>query len=207
MCAPLLVLARSSVARGQTARSASITDHGFVGVGVFGAGDDSFNRVRFPDQSSPHVFLFEANFFRAGRAAFGVELLNLGTVTGAYDALCCILRDKQKEISVLGVFRERAWRRNRLTVDIIGAAGVLLQHRETNDSDRSLPTTTISTIEDRRSPAFAVGVDLPLLLARHVALAPQVRLYFLQRGGLDTANVTRASSLRPTIGLSGRVMW
>jgi hypothetical protein len=83
------------------------------------------------------------------------------------------LRDKQKEISVLGVFPERAWRRNRLTVDIIGAAGVLLQHRETNDSDRFLPTTTISTIEDRRSPAFAVGVDPPLLLARHVALAPQ----------------------------------
>jgi hypothetical protein len=208
MCAVLLVLARPSLARGQAARSVSITDHGFVGAGVFGASDDSSDRVRFPDQGSPGVFLFEANFFRAGRAGFGMEFLNLGTVTGSYDALCCILSDKQREISVLGVFRERAWGRSRLAVDIIGAAGVLLQHRETSTAYRfSPPSTAISTIEDRRSPAFAVGMDLPLLLAPHVAVAPLARLYFLQRGLLYTADVARGSSTRPAIGLSGRVMW
>jgi hypothetical protein len=208
MAAILLVLARSSVARCQTSSNVSIADHGFVGLGVLGASDDRSDRVRFPDQGPSGVLFVEANFFRVGRAGFGVELLNLGTVTGSYDALCCILRDKQNEFSALAVVRERAWRRNRLTVDIIGAAGVLFQHRETSVADRFSPAATaISTIEDRRSPAFAVGMDLPLLLARHVSVAPQARVYFLQRGGLDSTGVTRASSTRPTVGLSGRVMW
>jgi hypothetical protein len=102
-----------------------------------------------PDQSSPRVFLFEANFFRAERAAFGVELLNLGTVTGSYDALCCILRDKQREISVLGVFRERAWRRNRLTVDIIGAAGSLVFSATRRPRHRKCHSSLVSEAGDR----------------------------------------------------------
>ena len=199
---------RSSVAQGQTPRPVQHADRGFAGVGVLSARDDSVNRVRFRDEGASRVFLVEADVFRVGRAGFGVELSNLGTVTGRYDTLCCILRDEQKEISLLGVLRERVWRTNRVAVDIMGGAGVLLQHRETSVANRFAPAATaIETIEDRRSPAFALGIDVPLLLARHVALAPEVRLYCAQRGTLNTANVTRASSQRPAVGLSGRVVW
>ena len=205
----LMLHSRSLLAQNQTARSPTNADRGFLGAGVFAANDDASNRVRFPDvNGSPSLRLtIEAEVVRAGRIGLGLEFSTLGTVTGSYNAACCILRDEQKETSVLAVVRERVWRKDRLAVDIVGGMGVLFQHRETMVALRFVGGSAVTTVEDRYSPAFAIGADLPLFVAQHIALVPRFRLGFLERGALDTPNVTRSSSQTSAIGLSGRIVW
>jgi hypothetical protein len=198
-CAMLAIAPHSADAQSQA--------RGFVGVALLGASDDTSNRVRFPDEGASRVLALEADLMRAGTLAIGVEASHLGSVTGAYNAQCCIFRDEQREIAVLGVLRERVWNSARVALDIVGGAGALFQHRETLIADRFFPSAASTVIEDRGSPAFVLGADLPIALAEHLALSPELRWYFLQRGSLDTLNVTRQSSNRPAVGVSGRLTW
>src|SRR5262245_8943502 len=80
---------------------------GFAGVALLVASDDAAHRVRFPDEGASRVVALEADFIHAGPMAIGIEASHLGTVTGAYDAQCCIFRDKQREVTLLGILRER----------------------------------------------------------------------------------------------------
>jgi hypothetical protein len=205
----LLLHSRSSLAQSQTIRSPANADRGFLGAGLFVASDDASNRVRFPDVNASRSprFTIEAAIVSAGRIGLGFEFSTLGTVTGSSNAACCILRDEQKETSVLAVVRGRAWRKNRLAVDVVGGMGVLFQHRETMVALRQVAGSAVTTVEDRKSPAFAIGADLPFFVAHHIALVPQIRFGFLRRGELDTPNVTRASSQTSAVGLTGRVLW
>jgi len=182
--------------------------HGSVTAGLFTASDDSTERARFPDGPSTAGMLFmEAVVFVLPRIGVGAEALSLGMVTGSYDAACCILRDQEQETAIFVTGRWRPLKRKLVGIDAVLAVGTVLQHRETRTSLRFVANSARNTIEDRHSPAWGVGVDVPLSIVPHIAISPLMRVYFLDRGERDTPNVVFAPSTRFAIGIIAGVSW
>jgi hypothetical protein len=211
-CAALTLHPYPSGAQNHAPRAPRNSYGGFVGGGFARASDDTVERIGFrntspgPESSSARVWLVETMVFVIGRIGAGAELANLGTVVGSIQTASFSQRHVQNETVLLGVVRVRAARRDRLALDVMGGAGTVLQHRETRVAYRHVRTQT-DTIDDRRSPAFVLGVDTPITIAPHVAVVPHVRWYFLHRGVLYAPSFSRSASTRPAIGLSGRLIW
>jgi hypothetical protein len=188
------------------------SERGFVGVGIGAARDDSVNRDRLASSGSDapsriRVWLLEAGVFRARRAAFGVEFIDLGTVQTRSDSACCYSRGAQDESALLGVVRTRVGDAGRLAFDAVGGIGTLFQHRD-NTVGLRFPQSESTKTQSARSPAFTVGLDLPVFLSRHIVVTPLFRLYFLRREKVaDGFTVTQAPSQRIGVGVSGRATW
>ncbi len=190
----------------QTNQNANLARR-FFGVGVMGGTNDAADRVQVPNENASGILLVEADLVRAGRAALGVEFASFGKTTGSTNALCCLFEAEQSERSLLAMVRGRAWTSGRVALDGTAGAGVLFEHIEAHSSLRFVPNSATDVIENRRAPVLAAGVDLPLLLAPHLSVAPMARLYFLRRETIDTAVVAQSSSRRFAVGASGRVLW
>jgi hypothetical protein len=183
--------------------------HGLAGAGLDLATDDDSERVRFPDKGSGSgsLWFVHGTVFVGRRIGVGIEVIMLGAVTGSYNALCCLLTDKEKENALLATARWRTLRRSRIGLDAVGGIGAMFQHRETRTSLRFLPNSETVTTEGRHSPGFVLGIDAPVVLVPHLAVSPVARLYFLQRGTRDGANVAFASSRRFALGITAGVGW
>jgi hypothetical protein len=202
------ILFLSTTALAQSVTNDASLGHGLAGVGVLSLTDDAAERTRFPDVSGGEVvWLIETAVFVAPRIAVGIEALPLGTVTGSYDALCCTLRDQEQETAILVTGRWRALRHNRLGIDAVFGIGTVIQHRNTRTSLRFVSNSETSTIDDRYFPAVGTGVDVPFSIMRHVAISPLIRVYFLERGEQDTANVLSTPSRRVAVGATASVSW
>jgi len=193
---------------GQTAAVGSDAGpgHGWAGVGLFTATDDGKRVGRVvPDSTAGTMWTVDAAVFVADRIAVGVDALTLGTVTGSQSMACCWLANQEKETAVLASGRWRTVRRRRIALDAIGGIGAVFQHRDTQ-SGSQYPRTAISKVESGRSPAFELGIDVPLSLGRHVVISPLARLLFLQRDQTN-AHVPVESSAPFAVGFIAGVIW
>jgi hypothetical protein len=98
----------------------------------------------------------------------------------------------------------------------VGGAGVLFQHHEPGSCipARSRCDDTDGLSMDEHAPAFAVGADMPIRVARHFEIAIDLRAYFLHRGEHTSAsdiNLTwqfeTRSSTRVAALAGARVVW
>jgi hypothetical protein len=204
-----LVVSLGRPVHGQSAMAASSEagpGHGLAGAGFVLAADDAAERIRFRGPTVGGLWLVDAAVFVGGRVGVGVEALALGTVTGSYEAACCRISDEEKETAVFASGRWRAFHRNRIAIDAVAGVGRVFQHRDTRTSLR-FPTSETVVTEDRRSPAFALGIDAPMSLVPHIAISPLARVYFLDRGVRSTPNVLFVSSTRVVLGFTAGVTW
>jgi hypothetical protein len=190
------------------AQQAGQLGQGFVAAGVLTASDDSADRVRFPDGPVTGSRWFAEGAVFVGRGiGLGIETVPLGTVSGSYDAACCILRDDEREKAIFGAVRWRALHLRRIALDPLVAFGRVAQHRETQTSLRFVPASTTTNITDTDFPAWGFGVDVPVAIVPHFAVVPLFRRYVLQRESQDTANVTASPSVRFVVGLLAGLSW
>lgn len=121
---------------------------------------------------------------------------------------------KQTEHLTLGVLRGRVAGSGVWAFDLVGGAGILV-HRHFSgtctppvDPRTDCPTTQRSLYG--KAPAFAVGFDIPVQPATHLAFVFQPRYYVLQRGDNEastTFQFEHHSSTRFALGFGARVMW
>jgi hypothetical protein len=180
---------------------------GFVTAGLIALSDDSGSRTRFaiPPESSSTWFT-EAAVFVVPRVAIGVERFPLGTVTSASDALCCILRDFERETALVATGRWRAVQ-HLLSLDAVGGVGVMFQHRDTFTAARFIANSQIDTITDTTNSILSFGVDAPIKAGPHVAIVPVLRLYSVSRPVVNTANVTATGSTRVAAAITAGISW
>jgi hypothetical protein len=192
-----------------TGATAVRPSRGFIGAGLLGGASDATNRIRFPDESRERVWLVEFGIPVSKWGSLGVEVTSLGIVTGGTSGHSFELAEKQRETSLQGVVRVRPVTRGRVALDLIGGAGVVFQKRDTTFQSCYFGQACSVTRadEDRRSPAFVAGIDVPLALAAHFGVSGIFRALSLRRGELETPNASRRSSTRILAGVTARVGW
>lgn len=126
------------------------------------------------------------------------------------------LSGRQEERVLLGVIRGRIAGSTRLAVDAVGGAGVLFQHHEMGGCDPAVVRCedTSGPALDERAPTFVAGVDVPIRLAPHFAVAADLRAYFLRRsdhvsgdGVFYPWQQEWHSSTRVAAAVSARLLW
>jgi hypothetical protein len=212
MAISLLLPDVATQAAAQPATDGPMPSLGFVGAGLSLGPEDGANRIRFPAGETRPLWHL-AGSVRVGRhVGLGAELASLGTVTGGTRGISFELSERQEEHVLLGVLRVRPSVRGRVAVDLLGGAGVLLQHRETTFrscgfSGGAPICAEQPDVERRQSLVLAAGLDVPMALTRHLAVAPIVRVLALRRGELETSTALRRSSIRLLMGASMLVGW
>jgi hypothetical protein len=131
-------------------------------------------------------------------------------------APCTGLTEREQETLLSGLVRRRLVRHGRAAFDVMGGAGLLIQHA-TTDLNRCTPgnfvarlfpeclSTPASTF--RFSPAFEGGLDVGFELGPRAQAVVLARLIRLQRGTLETETEYRQSSFKAEVGLSIRGLW
>jgi hypothetical protein len=194
----------------------TMNERGFVGGGIGSGTDDApnRNRVAYVGEGTPNhhrVWLLEASAFRTGRVAYGVEFVDLGDVYSALNSACCLSSDTQHESALLGMVRTRVARAGRLNADLIGGGGTLFQRQVKTGGVRLPAINTTTTTTAARSPAFALGADLPVDVLPHLVIAPLIRLYFLRRDEIPevpgSTVLDQQPSRRFSVGVTGRATW
>jgi hypothetical protein len=202
----VLAVALSLISTAAVAQSAGF-GHGFAAAGIVSTSDDAASRTRFPDGPvSGGLWFIGAAAFVGHGVALGVEALSLGSVTGSYNADCCILRDQEEEKAILATVRWRALRLHRLAFDPLVAFGALTQHRETENNVRFPPITNLA-ITNESDTAGGFGVDVAVTVLPHVVVAPMFRVYTLRRSSPNIPNVVASSSTRFVIGVTAGGSW
>jgi hypothetical protein len=164
------------------------------------------------------AWLVEAGAALSPRLGIGVEVSQPSAATafttvglGRFQ-----ISGRQEERVLLGVIRGRLAEERRWALDVVGGAGVLFQHHESGGCVPAVARCedTSGPALDEQAPAFVFGMDLPVRLARHFAIAAALRAYVLTRGDHTSAqDINLAwqfewrSSTRGAVTLNGRVMW
>jgi len=208
---PLALVAQQATTR--PSASTSSPARGFAGAGLVVATSDAADRIRFPDPATaPRLWTLEFGVPVGARAGLGGEFVSLGRVAGGTRGASFELNERQAEWLLQGIVRVRAWAGPRIALDVAGGVGALVQDRNTTfrscgfDGRAVVCAETLDT-EDRRSLALSAGLEAPVAVAPHVAIAVLVRVLSLQRGRFDSPTALRASSLRVMASVSGRVGW
>ena len=101
-------------------------------------------------------------------------------------------------------------------VDVVGGAGVLFQHHEMGGCEPAVVRCedTSGPALDERAAAFMGGLDVPIHLAPHFAVAAALRAYFLRRSnhisGGDISYPWQQEwrpSTRAAVAVNARLLW
>ena len=215
VCA-LLCVARAAA---QPARSDSVPlPSVFVGTGIGPATNDAASRMRLFEEGWATVWLAEAGAAVSERVGIGVEYSQPSAATAftTVGAGRAQIAGRQEERVLLGLLRARLTGVNRWALDVVGGAGVLFQHHETGGCVPAVPVceSTEGPAIDERAGAVAIGVDVPVRITRHFAIATAVRAYFLRRGehtSESDLNLPWQYEWRPStrgaVVVSGRFVW
>ena len=190
----------------------------FAGIGIGPATNDAASRMRLYEEGWATTWLAEAGVAISGRVGIGVEYSQPSpakafTTVGSGRAQ---IAGRQDERVLLAVLRARLGGVNRWAVDAVGGGGILLQHHATGACvpAQNRCENTDGLFLDERAPAFAVGLDIPVRVARHFEIATAVRAYFLRRGEHTSESdinlpwqYERRSSTRGAIVIGGRFVW
>jgi hypothetical protein len=174
--------------------------------------------MRLFEEGLAAVWLIEGGAAVSKRVAIGAEFSQPSAAT-AFTTVGvgrAQISGRQEERVLLATVRGRLAGTTRLALDAVGGAGILFQHHEsgsctpaqTRCEDTSGPSL------DERAAAFAVGVDIPVKLARHFEIAADVRAYFLRRGEHTSETDINLSwqfewqsSSRAAVAVTGRAVW
>jgi hypothetical protein len=201
VAAVVMVLAAASEARAQLTDTA-----GLLGLSVGWGTNDSQRPGPFDYTIDRAVYAISGAAFLSRRLALGAEWVRLGAVTAPGRTPNNHVTEHQQEHAVFGTIRIRAARRPLVALDLIGAAGMLMESRQTT----SRASLAAAQTGGARSPAYAARLELPVALARHVAIAPAAAVYFLRRTDLSVApgSLSRTGpSMRATFGATAQVAW
>jgi len=99
--------------------------------------------------------------------------------------------------------RVRALAKGRGALDVVFGGGIADQHWAFHYVSRFPPIVVDDRIVDARSPALAVGADVPLALIAHVALIPTFRLHLVNH----TETGSNGWSSRVALGFGAGVRW
>jgi hypothetical protein len=164
----------------------------FVGSSIGPATNDASARMRLYEDPRARVWLIEAGAAVSERIGVGVEYsrpsaVKAFTTVGAGRAQ---ISGRQEEQTLLGVVRGRLAGSGRWAVDAVGGAGVLFQHHESGSCApvRTRCDDTSGLSVDEHAPAFMVGAQVPIRVARHFEIAIDTRAWFLRRGEHTSAS-------------------
>jgi hypothetical protein len=189
-----------------------------AGVAFGPSTNDASSRMRLYEQNQAFVWVAEGGFAVARRLGIGLEYSEPSAATafttvglGRFQ-----ISGRQEERVVIGLLRVRLGRSGRLAFDVVGGGGVVFQHHETGSCipPQARCETTDGPVIDERAPALAVGLDVPVRLARHFEVAAAARSYFLRRGEHTSESDLSLqwqyewrSSTRLAILVGGRILW
>jgi hypothetical protein len=193
---------------------------GFVGASFGLSTNDAASRMRLYEEGRAYLWLVEAGFAISERVGLGVEFSRPSAAT-AFTTVGlgrAQISGTLTERALVGLLRGRLATVGRAAFDIVGGAGMLLQHHETGGCvpAQSRCEATDGASLDELARAFAMGLDIPTRVAAHFELAAMVRAYFLRRGEHTTIserdpNITWQnewrSSTRTAVLFNGRVVW
>ena len=190
----------------------------FVGAGLGPATNDAASRMRLYEEGWATVWVVEAGAAVSERVGVGVEYSQPSAATAftTIGAGRAQIAGRQEERVLLGLLRFRLAGVNRLALDVVGGAGMLFQHHESGGcvpaQNRCENTDGLSL--DERAPAFVLGLDVPIRVARHFEIAADARAYLLRRGEHTSATDVNLSwqyewrsSTRVALGVIGRFVW
>jgi len=188
----------------------------FIGGGLSFATDDSEDRMRLFDETPPWVAVIEGGFRIAPRVGIGVEFVQPADLEVTTSGQSFQSSGEQEELALLGTVRVRLAGNHRIAFDAAGGAGVLFQHHERE----FFPCFTgceasVTETMTNQAPAFLIGGDVPIQLARHFAIAATGRVYFFNRGEHVTEDPRDPvpfqfewrSSQRFAVGVTARAIW
>lgn len=190
----------------------------FVGLGAGLSTNDAASRMRLHEDGLAAVWLVEAGAAVSERVGIGIEFSQPSAATAftTIGAGRAQIAGSQEERVLLAMVRARVAGMNRWALDVVGGAGVLFQHHESGGCEpaQNRCEDTDDRSLDERAPAFAIGLDIPVRVARHLEIAGDVRAYFLRRGEHTSASDINLSwqnewrsSTRAAAAIVGRVVW
>ena len=200
------------------ARSSAALPLVFVGAGFGPSSRDAPSRMRLYEDEQATMWLIEGGVAVSERLGIGVEYSRPSAATAftTFGAGRFQSSGRQEEQVLVGLLRARLAGAGVWAVDLVGGAGVLLQHHATGLCD---PAQTVCEADDgpavdERALTLVFGADLPLRLARHFSLVPAFRLYSLRRGDHTSETDINLpwqfewqSSTRAAVLVSGRATW
>ena len=210
---------------GATSATAQTTSSGgaplpqmFVGAGIGPSTNDAASRMRLFEASHAFVWLIEAGAAVSERVGIGAEYSQPSPATAFTTVGAGRFQSagRQEEQVLLATLRARVGGASRWAADVVGGAGILFQH---HGSGTCVPAqvrceNTDAGSLDERAPAFALGLDVPLRMARHFDVVADARTYFLRRREHTSRTDINLSwqyewqsSTRTAIGLIGRIVW
>jgi hypothetical protein len=191
--------------------------HGFATVGVIDVANDpadSAGETTVGQTVNRGNLLVTGAVFVAPHVGVGIETFPEHDTTALVsNTLSGTLSEQLQEKTALMITaRGRALARSHVAVDGVFGVGALRQTRTFTFDPRDPRDSTTTRTSDHTSPAFSLGADVTIAVARHVAVIPQVRWYHLRRlgnpvntGATPTGLDTPASLF--AFGLTAGVTW
>jgi hypothetical protein len=215
ICCAFLLAGQAVWAQIVSAQSIGIDSgrgHGVVSIGLTAGPGDATDERSTVDKARGKWLVHGAVFVAKG-VAVGIETMpehhadDRTTATITFRATDTL----SERAVVFGTVRARAAVRPYFAVDGVFGIGALRQHRELTTTRRLAFGTTSETVSsDATNPAVFIGIDGPLVIARHLAFTPLVRLYHLGRSGeplRDDAPQFRTSSWRLAMAVTAGFAW
>lgn len=210
----VLVVSTAPDAQAQDRVTAPLS-RAFVGAGAGAGSDDNGSRMRLANEGASMLWLVEGGARLSSRIGVGVEFVQTAAVTGATRGRSFSASGRQKERMVTGLLRVRAAANDKVAIDVVGGAGVLLQHHELRFAPCFSGCADLRRESiDERAPSFVLGADVPFRLGRHIGVSAVIRYYALRRAEhvSDTAapipwQYETKPSTRLAVGVSARAAW
>ena len=212
-------LVPAALAAGQTvARPAAALPVVFVGAGFGPSTNDASSRMRLYEDGLATTWIVDGGVAVADRIGLGVEYSRPSAATAftTFGAGRFQSSGRQEEQALIGVLRMRLTATPRWALDVVGGAGVLFQHHASGlcEPAQAACDAADGPSRDEHALALAAGADVPITLARHFAIVPAVRAYWLRRGEHTSDTDINLpwqfewkSSTRVAAFASGRVIW
>ncbi|HZT77620.1 MAG TPA: hypothetical protein VFA27_13295, partial [Vicinamibacterales bacterium] len=153
------------------------TDRFFIGAGIGIGVDDLVERA---SQSYPgladslgHAWIVDGGGWVTPRVALGGEVVQPPAIAAGVGRAVQTIDETERETAVLAAVAVRAFAGRTVAVDVVAGGGVLISDRQIHATLFIPPQDSESdTSEHKTSPAFLVGLDVPLHAAAHLELVP-----------------------------------
>ena len=135
----------------------------------------------------------------------GLAFVPFTEINGSHNIALLAVSDRQREQAWVAELRLRAGATPRVAMDVVGGAGLLRQQREGTFACNFTCAVANTAEPSHTSPAFSVGLDVPLQLGPHLSLAALGRIYWMRRGRLDVNTWPRNNTVESAAFLTLRL--
>jgi hypothetical protein len=158
-----------------------------------------------PIQESNREWSIGGGFFPWRRVGAGVELTFPGDVSGFRGRAVSSVSEAEHERGMFITAIGRLQCSERHCIDVVGGPG-FVRRRDTQAVSAFQPPNPpaeSTTIANDTVAGAVVGVDVPIVIWRHLSVSPRARLYWIDRG----APATDASAMQLSVGVGGRLIF